>query len=375
MFIYFTLIVLKKELENITIYLEHKNEKIECKICYQQQLFQDQNYLQIIYCTNVDTDDFKIKYYLKNKINKVENYICEKKIYCYFNSINIIFDNFQINDSYEFSLDFIDIYDCYYNFSKFSNDKGFQKELFNSGFKELKKIKSKYSINFLFQIISFVSNDYEKLFEILIYLDINLIKDTFLNSNVKPIFKELLDKRDIYIYKANHQIGLKFDTLLLFGYLFQKDINIAINFIIKSPHRNSLIGLLQDNLGNFNDIYEQEMLCFLLKNCKFETILFKILRRLDKYILTQTNFFEKNYSNLKLFIDISSIPMNSNIKNSKYYQSSSKTFQLIIYKIKNLELTYYELNQLWKLLQLESKEKIKILTINFTPNFLEEMNL
>ena len=65
--------------------------------------------------------------------------------------------------------------------------------------------------------------------------------------------------------------------------------------------------------------------------------------------------------------------MNSNIQQSNYYQSSYENLQLILYKIKNLELTYYELNQLAKFSKLELEERFKMFSNHYEPIILEKI--
>ncbi len=96
-------------------------------------------------------------------------------------------------------INFFEIYNCFWIFSQ-KQDNKFKNNLFKIGFNKLTnsiKYKSKFTINFFFQLLSLSYSD-EKFFKVLNYFDVNFLEDKLFLEN-EWIFIEIMEKK-IYAF-------------------------------------------------------------------------------------------------------------------------------------------------------------------------------
>ena len=344
--LYFIIIIEPDDFEDIIPQVDEN----ECVICQTNRIeYEKRKFYEIIYKANVskNSKNCYIQLYSKkyskcfkgNKEITIENttIIFENLKFNSFNVYPKFIFNKVIHPPDLVNLDnFESFYYVYYSYLKFANSK-FKEQLYQEGLNKLEDIKSKsdskISINCFIYIMSFHLNNTTSLTKIISYFDIKYIEKNPINNDAKKIFNELLTIKN-EIYKDNkNKIKKKFDTLITFVYLILEEINSAIGFISKSKYKDNIIKIIETNLEFFKDnIYNKQLLNFLLKNCTEDEI---IPKNIIAKCLSFKDLIELIYENYNLYKKISfQIDCEKHFK-LQNYGNPKEIIEMIIFILKN----------------------------------------
>ena len=374
-YLYFILIINRKGFDDIKVLVNKDSKNIECQYKSKESIiYKEKEYLILLYESKIPKSNSLSKNcIIKLKSERYDNFFFNDKQTDLKSDMNILFEDFhfkQIKNWFK-TIDPPDclsikenyLYDLYYDFSKKSNLR-FKKELFEIGYQKIDEIKrrnGKYSINFFLKVLSFILDDKDKFSDTIDnYFDIKFIEDNVFDEDSKLIFKDIVNFKDSNINLLKNDVILKLEILITFGYLILLDINSAIEFISKAINKKNLISDLELNLEYFKEeIYNKNLLHFLLKNCSKKNI-FPI--KLIKKCLSFKDFIELVNEFNDLFTEEE---LDINCENYKFedYGKIEEIFPKIINILKNCPKFYLKsesiLNKYPNLIEKLSKQEKK----------------
>ena len=187
--IYFPLLINQEEISNIIVTIQDQNKKEnKCSLVYTENSKIKEKTFLIFNSNNITNNSNiclyskknQIKYYYKIKLDLGDNIISEDI------SLNFHPENNYKEMAPEFlsKISFFEIYNFFWIFSK-NQDNNFKNNLFIIGFNKLTNLieyKSKFIINFFFQLLSLSDSD-EEFFKALNYFDVNFLEDKLFLEN------------------------------------------------------------------------------------------------------------------------------------------------------------------------------------------------